>query len=234
MTPPDELPLASLSAAGLNLVAVFNLDALPPPLKDVLAQENQTLDVFRQLILIAHGGTAFWQALTHHGRQGSDPVDMYTRQQVSATMNAVLGGRRYQVLYPGNTRVGLQRLGELAGWHHPSPFGVGVNSRWGSWFAYRALILADSCFSETTRWAEPSPCVSCESQACVAACPASAMENGAFLLERCLQYRRREDSLCHHQCLARNACPVARMHRYNDEQMAHHYGVSLRFIQSLP
>lgn len=232
----DLLPMTAFENAGLNLIAVFPLSSLPEKTLSKLTTAGYDLSIYKQLILIAHAGTAFWQALTQNHPQlldeNANPVDTYTRNTVDTFFKETLQTRRYDILYPGRLPLDLQALGTQAGWHHPSPFWVGVNNRYGSWFAYRALILADSNFAPTTPWAEPSPCTSCATQPCISACPAQALQDGQLNLERCLNHRRQPESSCRYQCLARNACPVGSEHRYDATQMQHHYAASLKFIEA--
>lgn len=223
--PPD------LSADGLNLVAVFNIADLPTDLLDVLKRQCAQLCSYTQLILFAHGGTAFWKALQTYGMKGDNPVDTFTMACISDCFARKLADHRYEMLYPGHRGLNLQKLGELAGWHHGSPFMVGVNAGWGSWFAYRAVVLADTQFSVTPVMQGGSPCLRCESKPCITACPADAMRDGEFSLQACMGYRKSEGSLCRSQCLARQACPVASQHRYSDEQINYHYSVSMRVIE---
>lgn len=234
MSLADIIPTTSLNTAGLNLVAIFPLNTLPQHTREKLTTAGYPLTAYKQLILIAHAGTTFWQALNQNRPQTPDPVDTFTRNTVDTVFKQALQSRRYDILYPGKLPLDLQALGALAGWHHPSPFWVGVNSCYGSWFAYRALILADSDFVPTSPWKEPSPCASCATKPCISACPAQAMQAGHLNLERCLNHRRQPESSCRYQCVARNACPIGREHRYDTAQMQHHYAASLKFIEALP
>lgn len=227
-------PFEALTAQGLNLCAVFTLDALPP---DVLA----TLDVtdaerqrFRQLILIGHQGRDFWNALQQRGMHGAHPVDQFVTECVAQWMQVTMQAPAWRQVFPGPGMVGLQRLGGLAGWHQPSPFWVGVDAEWGSWFAYRAVVLADTALPPTPRRECPPPCATCVARPCVNACPAGALADtmtGAQRLSACLDFRRQSASPCQDRCLARNACPVGAEHRYSDQQISYHYLHSMRAIR---
>lgn len=221
----------ALLASGLNLHAVFDLDALPDDLRAALADCCDELASFRQLILFGHGGRALWQAVSPLLEAADDPIDVFSQQTVLALFAEYFPQLKVQVLYPGDAPVPLQRLGALAGWHHESPFKVGVNAHWGSWFAYRVLLLADSSFDVSQPVAEPAPCASCELRPCVGACPAGAMVAGDFDLQRCVDFRRQEHSPCRDRCLARLACPVAVEHRYQESQLRYHYLRSMRMIE---
>jgi ferredoxin-like protein FixX len=144
----------------------------------------------------------------------------------------VLPGRAAGVLYPlSSSPVPLVALGTLAGWHHGSPFRVGINAAFGSWFAYRALVLADSDFAVTAPLTAPSPCDSCADKPCITACPAGAVGTDTFEAPACFGHRLQAGSDCAARCRARAACPVASEHRYSEAQTAYHYGRSLESLR---
>lgn len=217
-------PFADLNAQGLNLQAVFNVADLPADVRAALPQDAEA--PYRQLLLIGHLGGLLWQQLTLAGMEGAHPMDAFARTHVAAWLAHTQPGVRHSFVYPGPAPIGLQRLGQLAGWHHASPFMVGVNADWGSWFAYRAAVLADTTLAPTPPLASSSPCDACPGRICVGQCPAGALEGG-YNLSACLDYRRQPDSACQNRCLARNSCPVGSEHRYSDAQIRYHYGQSL-------
>jgi hypothetical protein len=221
------LPAAALDAAGLNRQHVFDLADLPA---DVTATLGDTTR-FRQLILIGHGGRRLWEQVCAEGSDSEHPIDDFVVRTLTAWFGEVAPGRAFRIIYPGATAVGLQRLGLLAGWHHPAPFMVGIDPGWGTWWAYRAAIVADTGFRPSPAVDRNNPCAGCGDRPCVAACPAGAMDGGRFALPRCLDYRRRPDSACTFTCLARVACPVGSDHRYEPAQLAHSYGRSLAMLQ---
>ena len=139
--------------------------------------------------------------------------------------------RQYSIIYPGKRIIGLQGLGELAGWHYPSPFMLGINMEWGSWFAYRAVLLSDTDFEPTRKMSSSSPCVDCGDKSCIDSCPANALDDQSFSLEDCLQYRLRPKSQCRDKCMSRLSCPVASELQYSYKQLRYHYGVSLKAIE---
>jgi hypothetical protein len=220
-------PADFLNQSGINRQHVFNLDALPTA---VVATLGNT-DGYRQLILLGHGGRHLWECVKASGIGGEHPIDDYCRQMVSRWFAGYLPGRRYRMLYPGEQPVGLQQLGTLAGWHQPSPFMVGIDTEWGSWFAYRAALLADTDFSPFLPVDRSSPCTTCQEKPCIGACPANALDGGNFSLQKCIAYRRRAGSKCQFTCLARVDCPVGAEHRYDDEQLRHSYGRSLEDLK---
>ena len=222
-----EADFAALDAVGLNLHAVFALDQLP----DALRNECDPARNYSQLILIGNGGRAMWQAILREGGRSADPIDDFSVREVRRWLAAQASGRSYEIVYPGERLVGLQSLGECAGWHFASPFMVGINERWGTWFAYRVAVLANTDFEPTRPVPGESPCTACRPRPCVSACPGKAIEDSGFNLADCVRYRLRPDSACQTTCMARLACPVRAEHRYDDEQIRHAYTISLRFIE---
>ncbi|MEZ5626360.1 MAG: hypothetical protein R3E34_02360 [Rhodocyclaceae bacterium] len=219
---------SELDRAGLNLQAVFDLARLPADLRGRLPD---TAAAFRQLILIGNAGPALWRAVCAEGIRSADPIDDFSIRHVTRWFAQHCPGRHSHRLYPGNAPADLQTLGRLAGWHHPSPFKVGIHAELGTWFAYRVALLADTHLPLTTAPATASPCPRCTDTPCIAACPADAMAGGSFALDACIRYRRQPDSRCANTCLARLACPVGTAHRYDAAQIHHGYANSLRMIE---
>ena len=224
-----------LAEAGLNLLAIFDLaDLLAKLPADISASLEQQYESkrFKQLMLFGHAGRQLWQALhSSDCATAAEPVDAFSIDRVRRFLAEVCPGKDFEILYPGSSRiVPLQRLGELAGWHHASPFRIGINADWGSWFAYRAVVLADSDLATTPPLAGPSPCRDCVERPCLAACPAAVAEAADIPLHACLDYRLEDGSRCQFQCPARNSCPVAAGQRYSEAQMRYHYSRSLQTI----
>jgi len=216
-----------LNESGLNRLFVFDLSVLPADIVDKLAPQAGE----RQLILFGHGGRRLWECVKTSGLTGEHPIDDYSIRTIKRWFAEQLPGRRYRLLFPSEQPIGLQALGKLAGWHHPSPIMVGVDREWGSWYAYRAVVIADTDFVPSVAEEARSPCPSCTAQPCLAACPADALQGGQFDLDRCSRYRLRPESPCAHGCLARQACPVGSQHRYEDAQIMHSYSRSLAVIR---
>ena len=238
MNPYQTNPSTLLNQAGLNCHAVFDLAALPPELRERLVASCPQAASYHQLILIGHGGSAFWQALQASGtalsrNEVGHPVDDFTVATVQQFMQSECAGVAYEIIYPGSYIVSLQELGKLAGWHHPSPFMVGINATFGSWFAYRAVLLANTDLPVTAPLQTASPCASCSEKPCISSCPPHALDDGKFDLQKCLGYRQQTDALCKNTCIARTRCPVASEHRYSDAQMHYHYGRSMQMIVAL-
>ncbi|NWF39614.1 hypothetical protein F3F96_10755 [Mariprofundus sp. NF] len=222
-----------LNANGLNMQAVFNLCELPEAMQATLAEQVAGYTNYSQLILIGHGGREMWESVqASEFRGATDPIDCFSVDRVAQWLAETHPEAAYEIIYPASQRiVPLQALGGLAGWHHASPFRIGINQTWGSWFAYRVAVLADTDLNPTINVALGSPCLSCSDKACITACPADALADSKFSLQRCVDYRLQEESSCKKQCLSRLSCPVATEHRYTLEQINYHYGRSMQSIE---
>lgn len=222
---------ATLDSAGLNRQAVFDLDALPDEILLPVKASCSPSRPYRQLILIGHAGRTLWESVIASGITSTDPIDDFSMQTVRQWFAQCYPQHSYEIVYPGTQAIGLQRLGQLAGWHHASPFMVGIDSEWGSWYAYRALVVADTHFEPTKPAHSAHPCETCDHKICVARCPAGALDGGQFDLAACIGYRKQEGSGCKATCLARVSCPVGSAHRYSDAQIRHTYSLSMQAIE---
>lgn len=222
-----------LDDAGLNRQHVFDLSRLPA---EVLAPLSASPHE-RQLILFAHAGRRLWSRVQDEGIVSAHPIDDYSVGKVERWFAQALPRARYRFVYPRGLRpgqhVGLQTLGALAGWHHASPFMVGIDSTWGSWFAYRAAVLADTDLPASPTVDHGHPCESCRSKACIDACPAHALDAGTLDMHKCREQRLLDGSPCALTCLARQACPVGIEHRYDDSQIRHSCAGSLRVLRRI-
>lgn len=227
MSKRPPFPGSALSEAGLNRQFVFDLAALPADIRATLGDTSG----FRQLILLGHGGRLLWEKVQANRPAGEDPIDDYCVQTLGTWCATHLPTSPHRIVYPGSVAVGLQALGQLAGWHHPSPFMVGVDPDWGSWYAYRAVLLADSDFLPFFPVDRESPCLGCSSHPCLDACPPDALSGPQFDLHRCTGFRLQPASPCAEGCLARLACPVGSEHRYDIAQIRHSYSHSLAMLR---
>jgi hypothetical protein len=238
-----ELDTTELHTAGFRLHAVFNLINLPEDIRAGLALPMQQGN-YTQLLVFAHAGKTFWRNLPRQPSQESHtehPLDDYSRTQIEAILQRQVPNLDCQFLYPvGCTasdasqacRLDLQSLGKLAGWHHDSPLKLGIHAEFGSWFAYRAVLLCNSDFAPTATQTDVAPCESCALKPCISHCPAGAVTETGLDLDACTRYRIQPESDCRSQCLARIACPVGAQHRYSPAQMNYHYAQSLQMIET--
>lgn len=220
-----------LDSAGLNRHAVFNVRDLPAEIAESARSSATSVDSYRQLILIGHAGRKLWESLRATGIKSENPVDEFSSQAVKRWFAERYPENCHEIIYPGTRAIGLQRLGQLAGWHHATPFMVGIDREWGTWYAYRAVAVADTAFEPSKPTESESSCKACSHRICITRCPGFAIEGGEFDLGKCVAYRKQEESSCKATCLARVSCPVGSAHRYCDEQIRHTYSISMKAIE---
>jgi len=225
--------LKMLAEQGLNMFAALELDGLPHAFNQAARTSGIRIEDYSRLLLFGHGGNRMWKALNKHGMTGTDPVDHHSVFHVVRFVQRYLDACPYRILYPGNIPIPLQQLGSLAGWHHCSPLGIGVNGTYGPWFGYRAVVLVRAGLPFMTEPPAPSPCEQCADKPCISVCPASALSAGAPPdVGACIDYRMQTDSTCALKCLARLICPIGTRFRYCDEQVRYFYGRSLESIKA--
>ena len=221
----------SLINSGLNLQCVFNLTKVPQQILSTLASQIENFQQYRQLILIGHGGKTLWEQVQRANIKSNDPIDHFSTQVLEQFFATEHPRNTYKIIYPGAPLVPLQELGQMAGWHHPSPLRIGINQDWGLWYAYRLLVLTDTDFEATEIKTSPSPCDTCEQKPCISTCRGKALDTGKLEFERCMHYRLQEDSACANTCIARTRCPVKKEHQYTQEQINYHYARSLHTLR---
>ena len=229
MTKNFERGFKFLIGQGLNLVAMLDCATVP---EELVERMGVAMVGYQRLVLLGHGGQRLWQALNEFGWQTADPIDHFSIHLVQTFLRDYLDAPPHLLLYPlTEYTIPLQRLGELAGWCHSSPLGLGISPNFGLWFAYRAAFLVAADLPVTAVVPSQSPCDSCAGKPCITTCPSGAVQLAGFDLFKCSQYRLQENSPCYDRCLARLACPVAPEHCYELEQVQYHYGRSLQTIR---
>jgi hypothetical protein len=221
-----------LAEQGLNLIATLECSALPHDVAQAMLSEDIPLRDYTTLVLVGHGGRKLWQVLTMIGLETADPVDHFSLVMTRRFIEEYLGAPPTLILYPTGYTIPLQRLGSLAGWHHPSPLGLGIHDTYGLWFAYRAAFLTTMSLPPMQDQLTTSPCDTCRDKPCMGACPAQAVQGaGQFNVMTCVDFRLQVQSVCQDRCLSRLACPVAPEHRYDFDQLCYHYNHSLASLQ---
>ncbi|MEM9604927.1 MAG: hypothetical protein AAGA11_18840 [Pseudomonadota bacterium] len=213
---------AELKALGLAIAGWRDVAALPAAcwLGDEVPRTGS-------LLVICNVGGDFWRALKARGALDSpDPMDEGSLGHTASVLDAVLGVPRVAAYpTPAGGSVNLLALLRTLDWQQPSPLGLGIHADYGLWHAVRAVWWLD-CPAPAADARVPAPdlCAHCTTQACIAACPGSALTVGQLpTLSACADYRFAPESQCASGCVARTACPVGAGHRYDTDQIAHHY-----------
>lgn len=232
-TDKQGLLTADLRLAGFNLLSVQE----PRVLGDQWSGRTGCV------LLIGNAGPLLWQVIPQKWFDREHPIDDYSAATVRRLVEQHFPDIEQTALFPyarpPYKAPPLQQLGRVAGWHHDSPLGTGINASHGLWFAYRAVVFLAQPLAQTeSREPDSSPCLSCVSTPCVSACPAQAVQLTTLPdMQLCGTFRLRPQSMCEKTCLARLACPVAVDFRYREGQIAYHYERSLgglkRWLEAL-
>jgi len=221
MSPLLTRALADLEARGLNLACALTraevIEAAPG-----LADHPSVATV----LVLGSGGRTMWPSVERGFVDRDDPVDEHALDALTAAVGTLepLGAT---ILWPSGSHLPVTRLGELAGWSHPSPMGLGIHPAFGLWFAYRGVIGLEAALPSTAT-PSSSPCDGCVQRPCIAACPADVLSHQAPpKVAACFTERLRAGG-CESSCVARRACPVGAEHGYVSAQEAHHHRASLR------
>ena len=223
--------LAELDQVGLNLCASFSISELPDTIKASLPKNSE--QHYNSLLLVGTKGGKFWKYLQQINQPEGHPFDSISLSMTQRIFAKSYSGVRTYCLYPGSEYVvPLQQLGHIVGWGRPSILGLDINQQYGTWFAYRTVLLVAESLPQTPR-AETQPvCEVCVDKPCRRACPVGAVQSiGNFNIAACGDFRVQDNSRCVSKCLARLACPVGIEYRYSSEQLAHHSSFSLASIK---
>lgn len=172
-----------------------------------------------QLAIVVGNTRALWQPFVSALRSdavllaSADPLNRYTEQIIGDAVSAL--GLRAELRWAhdvGPGLVAIQRLAEVAGLARLSPGHLSVHPVYGPWIALRAAISFDLPGPAEQSVLFAPPC-----DACGAACLPAFERARASLLEP-------GGGDWQPWLACRDACPLGREHRYDDDQIAYHYG----------
>ncbi|MBY6068005.1 ferredoxin [Leisingera aquaemixtae] len=205
---------AAAAEAGLAVQG-----ALHPARQPVQALEGGTL-------LLLGTDRSFWPLLkaAPEYRDGApDPVDRWSVRVVGA-LAETLGGSAY-FPFGGPPYTPFINWALASGRFFTSPSQMMVHDQAGMMISLRGAIHFEQEFDIPPPPLAKSPCLSCPTRPCLAACPVSALSDGApYDLAACHGYldTRAGAGCMTGGCLSRLACPLSRTARRNPEQTAHH------------
>jgi methylmalonic aciduria homocystinuria type C protein len=144
----------------------------------------------------------------------TDPVDTYVEHVISGVTADIAGVIDVRYSHePPPRRIAIQRLADVAGLAWLSPSHLCIHPMFGPWIALRAAVVLDQPAPAAASRLEPpchcsAHCLPKLREALVAGEPT----NAAQLIEHWRLW-----------LAMRDACPVGRQHRYDDEQIVYHY-----------
>lgn len=187
----------------------------------------------KAICLIGHVGGEFWPVFSAWWRMHpgvSDPLDSWSKTVIEPVANATGG----QAVYPSDKPWHpIQTWAMEAEGVRASPLALLIHPEFGLWHGYRGAILFEeralgdraSFKSATTDQNLVHPCDACLDKPCLSACPVAAFSPGGFAVSNCRSYLKTEDGrqgCMASGCLARDACPIGRAHRYSPAQLQFH------------
>ncbi len=117
---------------------------------------------------------------------------------------------------------------------HRSPLGILFHQHYGLWYGLRGLLALDNISGDDmlawqtavkplaiTSEVGHNDCVNCQHRLCVASCPAAAVRNDFFDVDKCCAYIVDMPNRCTNSCVARGACPYGSQHRYPNGKLTY-------------
>ena len=189
------------------------------------------------ICLVGHAGGGFWPVFEnwrgmHPGIE--DPLDTWSKAVIIPLAEAAGGEAVFPSDRPWHP---FQQWAMAAEGLKPSPLGMLIHPDYGLWHGYRGAILFGPealarLKGETTAIEAaavgpdvPHPCDACADKPCLSACPVNAFGSAGFDVLSCRAWLKSEPGrkgCMTSGCLARDACPAGRAHRYGDAQIRFH------------
>lgn len=179
-------------------------------------------DHARTVVVIGNVGGAMWPVFRAAAQEVDDPLDTWTRsvlKPIAASLGADFVHPSDEPFQP------FQQWARRAEGITQSPIGILIHPEFGLWHAYRGAFLFPFLLDGLPApIKDPSPCLSCDGQPCLSACPVDAFTIGNYDADACRTHvRSRAEPVCINAgCAARLACPIGTEHRYASDQMHFH------------
>lgn len=221
---------AAVAPAGLLLVGAVDADAARP-LR--WGQPPDPLEGARTVLVVASGGTLFWERLPDDERAGRQhPIDERGQRVIGAALGALPAGARLLTQDQADA-FDLRRLAALAGLGVVSPrLQLVLHPTYGPWVSVRGLVALPVALAPAAPLAW-DPCGPCPAP-CLDACPVGAYSRRApFEVGRCCDHRLQETAPARHcaeRCHARDACVLGREHAYGPAEMRHRHRAGLPML----
>ncbi|NSY39829.1 ferredoxin [Leisingera sp. ANG59] len=214
--------------------ACFDGSPLYPAAAETGLAVQGALHPNRQPVQLLDGGTllllgtdgAFWplfQSSPEYGDGAPDPVDRWSARVIGA-LARTLGGTAY-FPFGGPPYTPFINWALATGRFFTSPSQMLVHDQAGMMISLRGAIHFKQEFDIPPAPLAQSPCDSCPSRPCLAACPAGALaDGGPYDLAACHAHLDTSAGAgcMSGGCLARLACPLSRAARRDPDQTAHH------------
>ena len=175
------------------------------------------------LVLVGNAGLALWRAFAQDRPDGSDPLDRWIAERLTAL--AEDSGATALFPFGGPPFLLFQRWAQRASAARPSPLGILIHPDFGLWHAYRGALAFPARLDLPPSDPRPSPCDGCAGRPCLSACPVGAFSAATgYDVPACAGHLATAAGAdCNDLgCRARRACPVGREFTYAPAQAAFH------------
>jgi len=174
------------------------------------------------LVLLGPLEPGFWakfSASTEYCDNRPDPLDRWSKRvigQIADTLGATaffpFGGPPYQPFI---------EWAQASGRAHISPVGLLVHDVAGLMVSYRGALGFSEWIDSPP--AAPSPCLACDTQPCVTACPVDAFAGEGYDVAACKSDLDRSGNDCMARgCAVRRVCPISQSYGRIESQSAFH------------
>ena len=174
------------------------------------------------LVMLGPKEPGFWAHFTAAPEYADglpDPLDRWSARvigKISKTLNAKpfypFGGPPFQPFI---------KWAHATGRVHQSPVGMLVHDTAGMMVSYRGALGFEAVLDLPEN--PPSPCITCENNPCITACPADAFAHGFYDVPTCKADLDRAGNDCMSRgCAVRRACPVSQTYGREEVQSAFH------------
>jgi len=201
----------ALAGTGIELVASCGATAYDSRAPEALRTAAWVPDA-RGLIVAASAGPTLWRSF--RARVASDPslaraehpYDRFVSEQLGRGDDALRAAgvhfKRFEAAFLAPVRIDFVALAQLVGLGAPGPFGLAIHPEYGAWWALRGAWIVDA-------EVEPAKELARACSGCAAPC-VGGWDNAGGILQATANVRGR--------------CVVGQGSRYDDDQIAYHYG----------
>lgn len=170
------------------------------------------------MVVVIGNSRAIWPHLDRFVLESreplADPVDTYVQLLVAQATTGIDGLVDIRFAHePPPRRIAIQRLADVAGLAWLSPSHLCIHPTFGPWIALRAAVVLDVPAPPAASRVPP-PC-SCADHCLPQLDHAMALGEPTNATELIEHWRA--------WLAMRDACPIGRQHRYDDEQIRYHY-----------
>ncbi|WP_158969147.1 ferredoxin [Chachezhania sediminis] len=177
-------------------------------------------------IVLLGAGPGFWQAFrtSPEGADNApDPVDRWSVRVISALARDLKADPHFP--FGGPPYEPFIAWAKASGRAWSSPTGMLVHDTVGLMISYRGALAFGGPLSGVPQACAASPCIACDRQPCLTACPVDALgADHAYDVPACHAFLATpEGTDCMTRgCAVRRACPVSRGAGRSPAQSAHH------------